>query len=212
MSTIRPLSRYIRLVIFLNASFSLGVHHAYAAHDPEKWGRGFECKERGTQAPEACRALELYKNGVVPEETPLGGVRIVDVGYLANAAGAPTHQLVVLELSWSRDFHQKVYFPNKICAFFVRYGNEGEKSAIDSAIQELRAHKTPVGNPAYEWGMDHDISLKQCRSLAMNEEGTALVSETGNWSVTSANGYYIFVAKSWGKNKADLVLLHRYDE
>lgn len=205
------LTGLIRPIFWLLASMFLG-HPAYGDQETEQWGKMFKCEADDAQNLEACKALDLFVEGEIPAETPIDGVRLVDVGYLANPDGSLENQLIVIEFSWSRDFHKKLYFPNKICAIFVAPSEEGEDKLIAEAIKELRDHKIPVDNPAYQWAMDHEISLEDCRSLDKNADETALVSETGNWSLTTSAGQYIFVAKSWSNNLADLVLLHRIDD
>ncbi|HEY0634978.1 MAG TPA: hypothetical protein VGE00_06325, partial [Gammaproteobacteria bacterium] len=95
---LRRLTGLNRPVFWLFAAMFLG-NFACGAQETGQWGEKFECEAHGELTSEACKALDLYKQGKMPAETPLAGVRLVDVGYLATSDGKLENQLLVIEFS-----------------------------------------------------------------------------------------------------------------
>lgn len=196
-------------IAVLGVSVPLGKS-AYGDERAEEWGQGFQCDKQRVAHAEACRALEQYRQGEGLEETPVQGVRFVDIGYMVTADGEYIKQLMSVELSWSRYYEKKIHFPNKLCTFVLVPENDEERMAIEDAIAALQAHNVPESNAAYQWAMESEMRPRSCRGLlTMDDNKTAPVSVTGNWSIAETKEHYVFVAKSWEGKKAEMVLMHR---
>lgn len=152
-----------------------------------------------------CAATTAFEGGTPIRETALHGRRFIDVGYVTQPAGPTVRQLIVVEYSFTANFHQEVHYPNRICALFVRADSESEIRSLDASLDTLEHGSVPVDSSAYAWAIGFSLHTNDdCFAARRAQDGT-LVAEEAGWSLRESGEGVAFVAQDWqGKPGATL--------
>jgi hypothetical protein len=130
-------------------------------------------------------------------ETPLEGRRALGIGWVRHPKQGIERQLVVVDYHYTSNFHEEVNYPNRICALFVKTDTERERRQLDDALDALARGQEPTDNPAYLWGLKHEIANEHCEPAQRRANGALDVSENGWLLRVGANGNIVFVAAKW---------------
>lgn len=156
----------------------------------------FDCPSEKNK--EACNIIKEYKGATLPKEGDfLGRDRLVNVGYLHKNNGSVEKQLIVLGYSWTRDFHKKLYFPNKVCSMFVLAKRDKEEELINSAIDSLLVNRSVVNNGAYQYGKSYEWDSKNCLEIELASNKTSVSTHSGKWRIRFNKNHIYFLSDGW---------------
>ncbi len=156
-----------------------------------------------------CNLIDLLKKGSAPSETKLDEKRFVNIGFQPEQSLIGPKQLVVLSYRWTTNFHQKVSYPNRICAIYGRPTEPGDAELAREAIDDLSRGNTPTENEGYKWAMKYRWRNRDCKDLKWSDKRTMLVSKDKQWFLSQYKGRLVFVAIDWFASP--LVWMHNVD-
>ncbi len=146
----------------------------------------------------ACQALKQFttKENIEFKETGgFNGERFIDVGYINSHKNKHERQLVIIEYRWSRNFHKKINFPDKLCTLYVQPEDAEQLKVINKAISKLEEGIVPSTNSAYKWALEYDISNEHCKAIALSSNKKSLISKDDGWILEKTKTGYVFFAK-----------------
>jgi hypothetical protein len=144
-----------------------------------------------------CSIIKDFAQGAGPKASPTNPIRAVGVGYVLSPSGAISRRLIALGYSYTSDFHRKIYFPNRLCAIFVKATSPDEPPVIEAAIDSLARGVIPRDNPAYQWASTHEWDSAECSALEKKGDSKLIAPVDENWQVRLGKGAYLFIAQQW---------------
>lgn len=175
----------------------------------EAGGRGVERNGEALWRCMETTSSSLCKNGTItsgfelpPEGDYLNRRRSIGAGRILKDDGSTEVQLIAVGYRWSRDFHKKIHFPNKVCAFFVFPKNEKQKEIIQKAISAFENGHKPTSNSAYQFAMEHRWREDDCMAVKAESDQRFLVSGSKAYKLAYKNGELFFYADQWVESGA----------
>jgi hypothetical protein len=150
--------------------------------------------------------VRAFAAGTAVGETPLRGRRFIGVGHIRRADGSRFQQLIVVGVRHGRNFHQKIHFPNYLCAFFVRADNPSEIASVGEALAALAAGTDPTVSSAYRWGLTYALPTDgECVRFQRSADGF-LVGDGSPWELRAAGAGIAFAAHDWQAAGNELIV------